>query len=359
MLFFPYFSVGQAGRGEEERQREENDAADRDEAKEKEGGMSRVLRKRVEHLVFSSYVLNGTLTQRSVAVSYLLMKTYPDESPVSEKILRMFQRANEEFMPSGHFQRKYSIASVAQAIWGRLLQQDAELHGHLQMHTEDVETAAPLGPESLTKKGRLSRQSIISYVASASMPVREGNAHMQESDAPTGILASLASRDGATGFDVCLIYEMVISDNKISNSVPTSPDRKLGAFVTQKEEPLYPKCFILLRGWIETGFLSWFPEAAVVFIWSQLNPKPNLYLSQLNSKMYPRDQMTMSSKTSSEEGVAASDQFENIFIGTGCLLLQLLRDELMSAKEGLVTKLRSAGTNLRTKRIVFEWRKIF
>ena len=68
--------------------------------------------RRLEHLVFAYYVLYGKLTQRAVAISYLLLKVFSEESPISEKTLRMFQRIHDECLPSEHFQRKYRYHHV-------------------------------------------------------------------------------------------------------------------------------------------------------------------------------------------------------------------------------------------------------
>ena len=68
-----------------------------------------VLFKRVEHLVFAAFILNGTLSMRSVVVSILILKLFPYESPISEKILRLYQRVTDECLPSDHFNRKYSL----------------------------------------------------------------------------------------------------------------------------------------------------------------------------------------------------------------------------------------------------------
>ena len=258
--------------------------------------------KRVEHLVFAAYILYGTLTQRSVAVATLLLKLFPEESPISEKILRMLQRINDECLPSEHFNRKYSNAAITQNVWNALSEVDSELFFHLQnyTHTEDTEVVNEPKTDftqSLRLKGRMSRKSVIEFVAQ----------ERSKESARSQKMPAILSKDHINT-DILL---------KTTNS------------------PTYPKSFVLLRGWFEQGFFGWLPEAAVNFLW---------------------DQMLLSS---SDTKGGLSTQFERILSGAALVVLRLLRTELMNTKVDMVETLRKAGNNLRTRILVEAFRSYF
>ena len=73
-------------------------------------------------------------------ISILLLRVFHAESPVSEKILRMYNKAVEDCLPSDHPNSKYSMINTNNLIWNILKEEDKELFTHLKTNlTEDVE----------------------------------------------------------------------------------------------------------------------------------------------------------------------------------------------------------------------------
>jgi len=260
--------------------------------------------RRIEQLVFAAYVLNGTLTHRSVAIAALIMKTYPEESPISEKVLRIYKRINEDCLPSEHFQRRYSVAKIAQKVWESLMADDFELYQHLQAYTEDaqyspsfVPEAALHSPRSILKKGRISRQSMANVL---------------------DVLGSSSISSGG------------------SSSATLSPDKvAIEGNDDDKSIVLHPKCFVLLRGWVEMGFYSWIPEPAVFFLWDQI------------------------AIAGAEKDGGIIECFEKFISSLCCILLELLRGDLLLIHENMVDFLRQAGRKLKTRAIVNAFRSRF
>lgn len=90
------------------------------------------LARRAEILVHAAYVLTNVFSDRVVAVAVLLMRVFPLDAPVSEKVLKMFTRITGGCLPSELLHREYSTASVAQETWKMLLARDPQLHEFLQ-----------------------------------------------------------------------------------------------------------------------------------------------------------------------------------------------------------------------------------
>jgi hypothetical protein len=218
----------------------------------------------------------------------------------------MYKRLNEDCLPSEHFQRKYSVAKIAQTVWDTLIIDDFELYQHLQLFTEDIHDApptvldsAPQSPRSILKKGRISRKSMMDVLA-----IHSGTSSPSAKPQPTADLSSPVGR---------------------SNSAePLVPD-----------DSLHPKCFTILRGWVEMGFFTWIPEPAVFFLW---------------------DQMAMASPEKDGGIIAGFERFIPKICG---ILLKLLRKDLLSVREKMVETLRISGKKLRTRVIVNSFRKSF
>ena len=88
--------------------------------------------RRVEHLVYAEYITSGSISNRMISIAYLLMRLFPNASPVAEKILRFYHKIGMEILPSEQLHRDYSIASVAIQSFDVLFDQDKELYDHLQ-----------------------------------------------------------------------------------------------------------------------------------------------------------------------------------------------------------------------------------
>lgn len=67
-------------------------------------------------------------------LSILLLRVFNDASPVSEKILRMYSKATEDYLPSDHPNSKYSMIYTNNLIWNLVKEEDEELFAHLNMH---------------------------------------------------------------------------------------------------------------------------------------------------------------------------------------------------------------------------------
>ena len=86
---------------------------------------------------------------------------------------------------------------------------------------------------------------------------------------------------------------------------------------------VFPKSYVLVRGWLESCFVGWLPEHGVLFLW---------------------DQLIMRGATPSS--------YKGLLPRFCCCLLQLLRGDLLESQMGLLDLLRSSGRKLRTKAIM-------
>ena len=275
-----------------------------------------IILRRVEHLVFAEYVLNGTLTHRSVAVSYLLLKTFPDESPISEVILRMYQRINDDCLPSEQFQRKYSVAATSQKVWTALLARDEELYYHLQKYiTDPIDSHGNSEPSlnnlDVLKKGKFSRKSMITLLSAVNSFSSKGSTPLKNTNTSSS------------------------SDLQSTAATTTAAAADAAALTTSKSTSTSPKCYLFLRGWLETGFLSYLSEDAVFFIWDQIIMAGN------------------------EEAGGIVSSFELSITRICAIILNLLRNELLTQKENLVPFLKNACKRLSTKLIIQTYRDLF
>jgi hypothetical protein len=90
------------------------------------------LERRSAVLVYAAYILNGTLNDRITMTCIMLMYAFPNEPPISEKMLRLMKRIVGECLPSEHLNKNYSLASTSSDAWILLQQKDRELYDHLQ-----------------------------------------------------------------------------------------------------------------------------------------------------------------------------------------------------------------------------------
>lgn len=116
------------------------------------------LAKRSEILVHAAYILTNIFSERMVMISILLMRVFPNDAPVSEKVLKMLTRITTECMPSELLHKEYSTASVAHDAWLLLQQRDTQLYEFLQ-NTCRIEPAddgkSPIPQSLLCLKGWL------------------------------------------------------------------------------------------------------------------------------------------------------------------------------------------------------------
>ena len=215
--------------------------------------------KRIEHLVFAAYTLNGTLSERSIAVSSLLLKLYPDDSPISEKILQLYQKICDVCLPSEHYNRKYSMANVTQKIWALLGERDPDLYNHLQHYVDTSESMFDVDmeenrdkSESLRSRGRMSRKSVIDFLSSG-----DSEALKKSQEHSDSAVKSLLPSPPTTA-------KPDSSFQSSSSQMPPNPKEP------KRYASSFPKSFVFLRGWVESGFYAWLPDEAVYFIWDQM-----------------------------------------------------------------------------------------
>ena len=77
-----------------------------------------------------------------VSIAFLLMRLFPQASPVAEKILRFYHKISVEILPSEQLHRDYSIASVAIRSFDLLFDRDKQLYSHLQFDVSTSTAAA-------------------------------------------------------------------------------------------------------------------------------------------------------------------------------------------------------------------------
>lgn len=227
------------------------------------------LLRRTEHLVYAGYVINGAVQHRIVAVGMVLLRTFPSEPPTSEMMLRMTFRLSSDLLPSEQLQKDYSLATVALSAWQLLAIKDSELHAHLQEHVDDVVTAETSNASRSTRG--------------------EGQGNEEEDDEEGG------GDEGA---------------------IWAAGGPSIRATV-------YPKSFILLRGWLETCFVGWLPEHGALFLWDQLVLRES-----------------------------SPSTFKQLLPRLCCALLQLLRVDLLKTRTDFVKALRVKGQRLRSRAII-------
>lgn len=67
-------------------------------------------------------------------IAILLLRVFHEDSPVSEKMLRMYNKIVEEYLPSDHPNAKYSLIYTNNLIWNIIKREDEALFLHLKEH---------------------------------------------------------------------------------------------------------------------------------------------------------------------------------------------------------------------------------
>jgi len=247
------------------------------------------LASRVRFMVHALYALNDEFNSRVVMVAILLLWNFPNEPPTGEKILRIYQRIALECLPSEQLQHEYSLATVAYDAWALLLVRDPELAHFLQnydvyRHSRDLKRAQREALKNADSVGMISSD--------------------DESDSK--------------------------SDKSKKNKQINPPQGKgsnvgLSKTTMDPNAMEVPRSFLLLRGWLEDGFLGWLGEYTVLYIWDQL----------MLFGAHPA-------------------VFKEILPVFSCILLRAMRVSLLSLPVGkdLIESLRTFGRQLRTRNIV-------
>lgn len=63
----------------------------------------------------------------------MILISFPDASPISEKILRLFKHVHDDFLPSEQMHHSYSIASTAKTAFALLSKEEPTLYSHVQV----------------------------------------------------------------------------------------------------------------------------------------------------------------------------------------------------------------------------------
>lgn len=200
------------------------------------------LARRTEHLVYGTYLLTNTVTQRSVNIALLLMRIFPEDSPVSEKILRIFRRITQEVLPSEQLHREYSVGSVAMRTFDLLFERDREFYDHFMQHTE----GSMLGTGSST--------------AATPAPI-PGPAEPPPSmlgDIITDKKSLLKLHHSRSNLNTT-----PVESHPVHPPVEPGADNHLGGSSISTIE--------LLRGWLECGFAGgWFNLPTTLYLWDVL-----------------------------------------------------------------------------------------
>lgn len=232
------------------------------------------LARRVGLLVHAGYILNDEINSRSINVAIMILRAFPSDPPTCEKILRMYQRILTECMPSEQLHKDYSLASVAHTAWGLLLERDPTLLHFLQnydINFDDDQYDAGLGQDDEGEEEEGDR-----------LPTKRN--HKPD---------TRITRDASN------------SSNNAAMEIPRS--------------------LLLLKGWLEDGFIGKVPEYAALYIWDQLM----LF------------------------GACPTD-FRRMLPVLCCIVLQALREPIMALPKNLdlVMALHELGMDLRTRDIV-------
>ncbi len=244
------------------------------------------LSSRARFMVHAAYALNDEFDSRVVMISVLLLWVFPREPPTSEKMLRIYQRIVLECLPSLQLHHEYSLATVAHGAWALLLQRDPELTYRLQNF-------------ELTKAPRRK-------------PRRD------ESDADSTARSRATDRPNVDDDDNA---GLVLDEDKTKNA--SAPGMSNTAMGPQALE--VPRSLLLLRGWLEDGFMGWLGENTVLYIWDQLT-------------LFGANPAT----------------FRELLPIICVVLMCCMREELMKVPQGsdLVVALREIGRKLRTRNMV-------
>jgi len=165
------------------------------------------LLRRAEVLLRAVYILTGEVTKRGAAVALMILITFPDASPVSEKILKLFKHVHEECLPSEQMHHSYSILSTAKSTFSILLKEEPILHAHIQKLFDH------------------------SLAMTSETPLESGTEQME----------GLPKAD-------------------VGTATPIRPPLPAGAPSAS---------YVLLQPWLETGFVGYVSEFTAMYIWDQ------------------------------------------------------------------------------------------
>ena len=62
----------------------------------------------------------------------MILIVFPDASPISEKILRLFQHIHNECFPSEQMHHSFSIVSTSKRAFSLLSKEEPKLYAHIQ-----------------------------------------------------------------------------------------------------------------------------------------------------------------------------------------------------------------------------------
>jgi hypothetical protein len=131
----------------------------------------------------------------------------------------------------------------------------------------------------------------------------------------------LAERDAALYHHLQQSMEEKSGDNLGLRFIENS--RRNGKHHSAKQSTTLPASLMLLKGWLESGFVGWLPQFGLFFLWDQL------FLLGANSQ-----------------------NFAEYLPRICCCLLQLLRDNLLECREGFVSVLERSGRALGSARLI-------
>lgn len=278
---------------------------------------------RTEHLVFSSFVSTGSMSPRIVAIATLLMSVFTNESPVSEKILRIYRRILNEILPSEQLHRDYSTANISIKAWNLLFQRDPELYHHLQKHALEYDFVSLHVDEgstlnSGTASGGAPETQLNPEMSEERIPQCSSNDKEQDTEnlqrlaMPLLVEYALDVRSGSgtaksrveisTSNSNSKIHEKSTSSVNSDTAIATSPpsdgntghislaiDKKslLNHKRTKQQSDIdsennnksgvnslgsaTPPALYMLKGWLECGFCGgWFNSYTSLYIWDVL-----------------------------------------------------------------------------------------
>jgi hypothetical protein len=74
----------------------------------------------------------GEVTKRGAAIALMILIVFPDASPISEKLLRLFRHIRKECLPSEQMHHSYSIISTSKSAFSLLSKEEPALYAHIQ-----------------------------------------------------------------------------------------------------------------------------------------------------------------------------------------------------------------------------------
>ena len=236
--------------------------------------------------MYANYVMTGSISPRCVSMSLLLMRIFPEDSPVSEKILRLYKRMNTEILPSEQLHRAYSLSNIAIKVFDIVFNKDQLLYNHIQTKLNHEEKELPRmngGEQSVPSStgSSSSASGAIGDLGSLGVPPVAAAIGGTNASATQSNLSNMSITDKRS----LLKLHQSKSDLTATSGNATGADSAKQPYFTQDSSP---PSLILLRGWLETGFVGWFNPSSVLYIWDVLlcfGWEPNhgiYYMRQLN-----------------------------------------------------------------------------